>query len=65
MVRCLTRLKRIFCLRQKREEEPHPDLFLRIGKAKRWEQDETGKLPTVEEAVKDLRLKPPETSRRE
>ena len=61
MVRCLTRLKRIFCIRQKREEEPQPDLFLRIGKTNRWEQDETGKLPTVEEAVKDLRLKPPET----
>ena len=60
MLRCLlTRLKRIFCLRQKRqEEEPQPGLFLRIGKAKRWEQDETGKLLTVEDAVLDLKLRP-------
>lgn len=36
-------------------------LFLRIAKKQRWELDnETGKLPTVEEAVKDLKLRPEE-----
>jgi hypothetical protein len=34
--------------------------FLRIGKAQRWEQNETGELPTVEEAAKDLELRPQE-----
>jgi hypothetical protein len=57
--RLLTRLKRSFCLQQQREEF-QPDSFLRIAKAERWQHAETGKAPTVEDAVTDLKLRPGE-----
>ena len=57
--RLLTWLKRGFCRQPQREEFP-PVFFLRIAKVQRWQPDETGKSPTVDEAVADLTLRPNE-----
>lgn len=54
--RLLTRLRLGFCLR----EEFQPGLFLRIAKAQRWQSDESANLPTVESAIRDLKLRPEE-----
>src|SRR5713101_3249273 len=56
--RLVTRLKRSFCPRQQREEF-RSSVFLRIAKRQIWEP-ETGKVPTVEDAVADLKLRPEE-----
>lgn len=57
--RLLRWLKGLFCQGQNRVESSSY-FFLRIGKASRWEQSETGELPAVEEAAKDLELRPQE-----
>jgi len=57
--RLLTWFKRGF-YRQQQREEFQPVFFLRIAKVQRWRPDETGKPPTVDEAVADLTLRPNE-----
>ena len=57
--RLLTWLKRSFC-RQQQHKEFRPVFFLRIAKVQRWQPDETGKSPTVDDAVMDLKLRPNE-----
>lgn len=54
--RLFTWIKRLLFTQQQREEPP-PCWFLRIAKAQRWQQNETGTSPTVEDAVKDIMLR--------
>jgi hypothetical protein len=57
--RLLTWLKRGF-YRQPQREEFQPVFFLRLAKVQRWQPDETGKSPAVDEAVVDFTLRPNE-----